>query len=164
MSLEVITQFITINSADGASQGRYQNGSPGASIVYGKDENDADISFPYLSFIYSGATRNRTGDNITSALALSSNAISMNIAYEAVAGRWGVMVETVLMNADPTAFTPNKLLSVEVWVVTNMTYDTTSVEIELSSAIDAVGLQIPNRVLLSKDVGALPLTSSIQNT
>ena len=158
MSLEVITQFITINSADGASQGRYQNGSPAAEIIYG------EVSYPYLSFIYSGATRNRTGDNITSALALSSNAISMNIAYEAVAGRWSVMVETVLMNADPTAFTPNKLLSVEVWVVTNMTYDTTSVEIELSSAIDAVGLQIPNRVLLSKDVGALPLTSSIQNT
>ena len=158
MSLEVITQFITIRSADGASQGQYQNGSPGVSLTY------EGTAYPYLSFIYSGATKTRTGDNITSGLALSSNAVSMNIASQAAEGKWGVMVETVLMNADPKNFTPNRLLSSEVWIVTSMTYDPVSVEVELSSAIDAVGLQIPNRVLRSKDVGALPLTSSIANT
>ena len=158
MSLEAITQFITINSADGVSQGQYQNGSPGAAITYN------EIAYPYLSFIYSGVTKTRTGDNITSGLALASNAVSMNIASQATEGKWGVMVETVLMNTDVDNFTPNRLLSSEIWIVTSLTYDPVTVEVELSSAIDAVGLQIPNRVLRSKEVGALPLTSSIANT
>jgi hypothetical protein len=53
---------------------RYQNAAPGATINY--DGSD----FPYLSFIYQGAAKTRTGDNLQAALVLSTNEISQGIA------------------------------------------------------------------------------------
>jgi hypothetical protein len=44
-----------------------------------------------------------------------------------------------------------------------MSYDPESIEIILSSAIDAVGANAPDKVLTRDIVGALPITGSIQN-
>jgi hypothetical protein len=44
-----------------------------------------------------------------------------------------------------------------------MSYDPTTIEIILSSAIDAVGANAPSKVLTGDMVGALPVTGSIQN-
>ena len=44
-----------------------------------------------------------------------------------------------------------------------MSYDPESIEIILSSAIDAVGANAPNRVLTKELVGHLPVTGSLQN-
>ena len=155
MSLESIVQFLTIRSPDGALQGRYQNGNNLGWIVYGGE------SYAYLSFIYNGATKSRTGDNLVGGLALSTNKIAMNLASQAVQAYWAVQVETVLV--DPETLEPNRLLSYEIWVITSLSYDPVTLEIELSSAIDAIGLNAPHRVILSKNVGALPLTSNVSN-
>lgn len=155
MSLEAIVQFLTIRSTDGQLQGRYQNGDNLNWIDY----NGASHAF--LSFIYNGATKSRTGDNLVGGLALSTNKVAMNLASQAVQAYWNVEVETVLV--DPETLQPNRLLSSEVWVATSMSYDPVTLEIELSSAIDAVGLNAPNKVLISSAVGGLPLTSSISN-
>ena len=155
MSLEAIVQFLTIRSPDGALQGRYQNGDNLNTIIYGGQ------NYAYLSFIYNGATKSRTGDNLIGGLALSTNKVAMNIAVQAVQYYWAVQVETVLV--DPETLAPNRLLSLELWIATAVSYDPVVLEIELSSAIDAIGLNAPNKVLLSSAVGGLPLTSSISN-
>ena len=155
MSMEAIMQFLTIRSPDGALQGRYQNGNNLEWVVYGGD------AYAYLSFIYNGATKSRTGDNLVGGLALSTNKVAMNLASQAVQAYWSVQVETVLV--DPETLQPSRLLSMEEWVTTSMSYDPVTLEIELSSAINAIGLNAPHRALLSKNVGALPLTSSISN-
>ena len=156
MSLEAITQFLTVTRPSGALEGRYQNGYVGSTVQYGGN------SFEFLSFIYNGATKSKTGDNLVGGLALSTNKISMNLAYQAVLSEWSVQVETALV--DPETQIPSRLLSVEVWLATNLSYDAVALEIELSSAIDAIGLSVPNKVLQSSQVGALPLTSSITNS
>ena len=58
---------------------------------------------------------------------------------------------------------PNKQLTEENWLASSMSYDPEAIEIILSSAIDAVGANAPNRVLTRDIVGSLPVTGSLQN-
>ena len=146
MSLEAIVQFLTIRSPDGALQGRYQNGDNLNTIVYGGQ------NYAYLSFIYNGATKSRTGDNLVGGLAMSTNKISMNLASQAVQADWAVQVETVLV--DPETLVPSRLLSLEIWIATSLI---------IMLKRSQLSPNAPNKVLLSSAVGGLPLTSSISN-
>ena len=95
-----------------------------------------------------------------STLILANNSISMGYAKKAVDGKYHIQVDTYLMTAE---FAPNKLLTSETWLAASMGYDPTTIEVLLSSAIDAVGANAPNRVLTTKMVGNLPVTATIQN-
>ena len=44
-----------------------------------------------------------------------------------------------------------------------MSYDPETIELVLSSAIDAVGANAPDKVLTRNLVGSLPVTGSLQN-
>ena len=60
------------------TQYRFQNANTEGSIQHeGQD-------YRFLSFLYQGATRTRTGDNIESALVVSTNQIAMDYAYDIV--------------------------------------------------------------------------------
>jgi len=117
-------------------------------------------SWSYLSFIYQGAVKNRTGDNLEAALVLSSNPISMAYAQRVVEDKLQVVVETCLM--DSFFNVVKKVINKEQWVGTSMSYDVEAVEVTLASRIDAVGMSIPNQVLKRSSVGALPTSSNIQ--
>ena len=154
MSLVVITNFLTIRTVTGDIQNRFQNGKQDTPItVEGQP-------FLFLSFLYQGAARNRSGDNMESSLILANNTLGMNHAREAVDNKYHIDVDTFLMNTD---FTPNKLLTRETWLAASMAYDPETVEVLLSSAIDAVGANAPNKVLTTAMVGHLPVTGTIQS-
>lgn len=155
MSIQAIANFIELQSVDGNSQSRYQNGNVGGIMAYDGH------NYNYLSFLYQGASRNRTGDNISSSLTIAQNAISMNIAQQAIINFWSIRVDTLAVH--PQTLAVSRLLSTEYWVATTMTYDTNAVIIELSSGIDAVGADAPFRSLTRDIVGALPLSASIRN-
>jgi phage-related protein len=72
-----------------------------------------------------------------------------------------VKVETYVMNSTFTE--TQRLLTEENWIAASMSYDTETIEILLSSAIDAVGANAPNRVLTRDLVGALPVSGTITN-
>jgi hypothetical protein len=153
--LVALTTFITTSNAAGIVQGRYQNSTPGQVIrLDGYD-------FPFLSFIYSGAAKNRTGDNLEAELTLAVNKLAMGYAAEAVQAKWTVEVVGCSMN--PTDFSVGRKLTREVWLAAGMSYDPEKVTVLLSSGIDAVGASAPARTLTSKLVGALPSTSQIRN-
>ena len=134
---------------------RYQNAAPGSNISY----NGA--SFPYLSFIYQGAAKTRTGDNLQAALMLSTNELSQGIARELIMNRDHARIYTVQMST--RADTVSRLLTKEDWLVATMTYDPATIEIILSSGIDAVGANAPTRVLTRTMVGHLPATGSLRS-
>lgn len=119
-----------------------------------------DKLWNYLSFIYQGAVKNRTGDNLQASVVLSSNPISMAYVQQIVEAKLQVIVETCLMNSTFTAV--QSVINREQWVGTSMSYDFQSVEMTLASRIDAVGLTIPNQYLKRASVGALPTSSNIQ--
>ena len=161
MSLVALTTFIVITTASGddpedLSPNRFQNGKYDTPINHPVSNKDHQ----FLSFTYQGATRNRSGDNMESGLILANNSISMGYAKKAVDGKYHVQVDTYLMTAD---FAPSKLLTSETWLAASLTYDPTTIEVLLSSAIDAVGANAPNRVLTTRMVGSLPVTGTIQS-
>jgi hypothetical protein len=146
MSIQAIATFI-----DAGSGRRYQNGKVGSSVS----------GYQYLSFIYQGAAKSRSGDNLQAALVLASNTLAMNVANELVANYATVTVENWLMN--PSTYSRSRRLTSEVWLVSSFSYDPETVELVLSSSLDAIGTQAPTRVLTRKLVGALPTTGSVRN-
>jgi hypothetical protein len=156
MTVVALANFVELYKPDGSVQLRLQNWSVGET----RDLNGQ--TFDFASYLYQGAAKNRSGDNLEAALVMSTNPISMNRAKEAVRGRYNVRVHSVLMTPDGSAV--QKELTVENWLVASMTYDLTQVEVILSSAIDAVGANAPTRVLTREQVGHLPTTANIQGS
>lgn len=147
-------ELYSINSNGNArNQGRYNNATPGRSIRYGGS------TFQYLSFIYQGAAKNRTGDNLQAAIALSVNEISTGLARQAVLNRWNVRMYSAVMTQ---AGDVSRVLTDERWLAASMNYDNETMEVVLSSAIDAVGANAPTRVLTRGLVGHLPITANIR--
>tara|TARA_B100000214_G_C23793374_1_gene546920 strand:+ start:156 stop:617 length:462 start_codon:yes stop_codon:yes gene_type:complete len=152
MSFVALTNFITITNPNGSVENitdKFQNG-----------RHTAISGFQYLSFIYQGAARNRSGDNMTSSLILANSELSMNYAQQIVINKYHIKVETWLMTE---AFEKSKQLSEETWLASNMSYNPENIELILSSAIDAVGANAPDKVLTRNLVGSLPVTGSLQN-
>ena len=118
--------------------------------------------FHYMPFIYLGTTINKSGDNIESQLIMGNSPMSMARAQEAVANKYFVEVNVCILgnlNIDNVL----KILTSDTWLISSLSYDAERLELTLSSAIDSVGSNIPNLVLTSDCVGALPTTSDIQN-
>ena len=155
MTIQAITNFLLVKDQAGRVKHRYQNGLVGQTI-----ELDG-INHAFLSFLYQGATKNRTGDNLESELILAANQVAMSIAIEAVQKKWTVQVTTCSMN--PNTFAVGRVLTKEIWLASSLAYDPERLTVGLSSGIDAVGGSAPTRVLTSSQVGALPTTASISN-
>ena len=85
----------------------------------------------------------------------------MDHAYDAVTTRWNVQATTCIM--DPKTFTVKRELTSEHWIAASMVYDPETIEVTLSSSIDAVGVTAPHAVLTTEQVGALPVSAQIQN-
>jgi phage-related protein len=152
MSLTAFANLVSIYGE--RSTRRYQNSSNGKLTWNGSD-------FTFVPFIYQGASKSRTGDNLQAALVFSTNWLSIGIAKQAVNENWRVTVETIQANPQYTSLGPK--LTEESWICASMAYDETTVELVLSSGIDAVGATAPHRRLRTDQVGAIPVTGSIQN-
>ena len=144
---------------------RFQNSEPS---IDGISFNGT--TFPFLSFIYQGATRSKDGNNLESSLILANesndregsvgaNKLSMSYAAEAVNKAWSIRVTTCKMT-DLTFSSVESTLAIDTWKIASMGYDNASIEILLTSTIDAVGGNI-GRFLTSSLVGHLPVTGRI---
>ncbi len=150
MTVVALTAFVTVTDKNGNEQHAFQNG-----------KYDANVSgHTYLSFIYQGAAMNRTGDNLEASLVLANNPLSMGFVNQFVEEGYYVEVEVWLMNTD---FSRNSMLTKEYWLAAGMRYDPESIELLLSSAIDAVGANVPQKSLSTEQCNQLPLTGTIQN-
>ena len=169
MSLTTLVTFVDVFSLDingkKSSKHRLQNAKrePSKDV---KDSSNTILfkghNFHYLPFIYQGTTINRSGDNIESNLIMGNHPLSMAKAQEAVVNKYFVEVNVCIAANDDIDNITN-ILTTDIWLAASLSYDTNVVEILLSSAIDAVGVNVPNYVLTTDAVGKLPLTSDIQN-
>jgi hypothetical protein len=157
------------NISGTAIKHRFQNSEPTREGI--RDPKvGGNEKFPFLSFLYQGATRSKDGNNLESALILANesndregsvgaNKLSMSYAAEAVNNGWSVRVSTCKMT-DLTFSSVESVLGVDTWKIASMGYDNASIEILLTSTIDAVGGNI-GRFLTSSLVGHLPVTGRI---
>ena len=118
--------------------------------------------YHYLPFVYQGTTINRSGDNIESNLIMANHPLSMAKAQEAVLNKYLVEVNVCIVSNINIDHVKN-VLTTDTWLAASLSYDAEVVEVLLSSAVDAVGVNVPNIVLTSQAVGKLPVTSDIQN-
>ena len=119
-------------------------------------------NYHYLPFIYQGTTISRSGDNIESNLIMANHPLSMAKAQEAVVNSYFVEVNVCIVANDDIDNVTN-ILTTDTWLAASLSYDPEVVEVLLSSAIDAVGVNLPSLVLTNDAVGRLPVTSDIQN-
>ena len=129
----------------------------------------------YLPFVYQGTTINKSGDNIESNLIMGNHPLSMAKAQQAVLNRYFVEVNVCIMKNDDigslqdtdsqgNSIDPNRsILTTDTWLAASLSYDPEVVEVLLSSAVDAVGVNVPSIVLTTQAVGKLPVSSDIQN-
>ena len=152
MTVVALTAFVTVQSKNGSIEHRFQNGK------YNTDSG----GYTYLSFIYQGAAMNRTGDNLEASLILANSPLSMGYVHQFVEEKYYVDVETWLMD-ERFNKQPNKMLTKEYWLASGMRYDPESIELLLSSPIDAIGANVPQKSLSTEQCNQLPLTGTIQN-
>ncbi len=149
---------------------RFQNSEPSSAGI-SDPKVGGGAKFNFLSFLYQGATRSKDGNNLESTLILANesndregsvgaNKLSMSYAAEAVNNGWSVRVSTCKMT-DLTFSSVESVLGVDTWKIASMGYDNASIEILLTSTIDAVGGNI-GRFLTSGLVGHIPVTATIQ--
>ena len=131
----------------------FHNADPFSTVKYDSK------TWRYLPFIYQGAVRNRSGDNIQGNIIMASNRLSMDYAQSIVQRKLKVAVYTCLMDKDFT--TVDKLLSKENWAGTSMSYDMEGLELTLASRVDAISFTVPNMYLRKDIVGELPTTGQI---
>ena len=155
MTVINLANFIKVRG----QQWSYHNASTNSFTVSGHSDKEFDGEYDYASFIYQGAAKNRTGDNFEASLVMTTNPVSMDIIAQGVRDRWNVEVWTVVLNGARTNIL--KVLTHETWIMASMSYDTSTVEVILSSAVDAVGAIVPWFVLEQQNVGYLPLTGQI---
>ena len=172
MSTITLVGFIEITDKDGNIQDRYQNGKrdnlnaldDGSGSYVKQTENIIQLNGEdhyYLPFLYQGAAKNRSGDNLEAALVLANNPLAMNRAIQAVKFKW--TIEVTVCKVHPTTLAVQRKLTTETWLAASMSYDPTTIEVLLSSGIDAVGSNAPGRVLTSQLCGHLPTTGQIRN-
>jgi len=174
MAVTALTTFFDVYTRGDETKNHFsfQNSQAGVISTNFNFTNVNARDYPFLSFMYQGAIKTTSGDALEASLILanedadskregaaSTNKLSMSYAKEAVQNNYGITVYTCQMNNAFTAV-EGLPLTVDRWTISSMSYDATSIEILLTSGIDAVGGNT-GRYLTSDLVGALPITGQI---
>ena len=169
MSLTTLVTFVEVFSVDIKGDKSTKHLLQNAKREPSEESNSAKNTilfngknYHYLPFIYQGTTINRSGDNIESNLVMGNHPLSMAKAQEAVLNNYFVEVNVCIV-ANDDIDNVKRVLTTDTWLAASLSYDPEVVEVLLSSAVDAVGVNVPNIVLTSEAVGKLPVTSDIQN-
>tara|TARA_Y100001951_G_C11195025_1_gene213773 strand:- start:107 stop:604 length:498 start_codon:yes stop_codon:yes gene_type:complete len=163
MSITYLTTFLELKHPnDPNATERFQNSLKGdmnnPAAASNKIQKDTE-EFKFLPFIYQGAAKSKSGDNLEAQIVLANNSVAMNHVNDALKNRCNVTVSVCKMKED---FTVDHVLTTEHWLLASFAYDATTIEVLLSSSIDAVGTTAPNRVFTTAIVGFLPRTANIQ--
>ena len=138
---------------------RFQN------FFIGKEITHSGSAYQFVPFGFSGVTVNRTGDGLEATLVFPNNDLSRAWGVSAIEGSWLMEVD-VLIIEDPDPDTglavTNTIAHTYTGQVTGGQWDNTSLNLELSSVLDAVGTDVPRRTLTQRIVGNLPVSNNVR--
>ena len=158
MSQYAFGHAIRINRADETVE-RFQN------FFIGKELRHKGQGYRFVPFGFSGVTVNRSGDGLESALVFPNNDLTRSWAVTAIEVRHVIEVDVLIIeNSDPEAglTTPHTTVHSYIGQVTGGQWDNVSLNLELSSVLDAVGTDIPRRSLTRKIIGNLPISNGVR--
>lgn len=121
--------------------------------------------YQFAPFGFSGVTVNRTGDGLEATLVFPNNDLTRDWGVKAIENNYLMEVEVLIIeDSDPDSGLTATHTTVHTYTgqVTGGQWDNTSLNLELSSVLDAVGTDVPRRSLTQKLVGNLPITNSVR--
>ena len=146
---------------------RFQNFFIGKSMMH-TGADGVNTAFQFVPFGFSCVTVNRTGDGLESTLVFPNNELTRGWADAAIKERYLMMVQVLIVEnttpgTDSTVTSPGAtVVHTYTGQVTGGQWDNVSLNIELSSVLDAVGTDVPMRSLTQKLVGNLPISNSVR--
>jgi hypothetical protein len=134
---------------------RFQNFFIGAEATYDS------ATYLFVPFGFSGVTVNRTGDGLEATLVFPNNTLSRGLADTAINDNYVVEVEVLLVDSEDALGTHTKVHSFIGQIVSGQ-WDNVSLNLQLSSVLDAVGTDVPRRSLTQKLIGNLPISNNVR--
>ena len=138
---------------------RYQNFFINKQLTYKND------GYTFAPFGFSGVTVNRTGDGLEATLVFPNNELTRSWAVKAIQNSYIMEVDVLIIeDSDPDSGLTANHSTVHTYTgqVTGGQWDNTSLNLELSSVLDAVGTDVPRRSLTQRMVGNLPISNSVR--
>jgi hypothetical protein len=138
---------------------RFQNFFIGKQLTHNGDE------YQFAPFGFSGVTVNRTGDGMEASLVFPNNELTRRWAVAAIKSSYLMEVEVLIIeDSDPESGLTATHTTVHTYTgqVTGGQWDNVSLNLELSSVLDAVGTDVPRRSLTQRMVGNLPISNSVR--
>jgi len=138
---------------------RFQNFFIGKQLTHNGDE------YQFAPFGFSGVTVNRTGDGMEASLVFPNNDLTREWAVAAIKSSYLMEVEVLIIeDSDPESGLSATHTTVHTYTgqVTGGQWDNVSLNLELSSVLDAVGTDVPRRSLTQRMVGNLPISNSVR--
>ena len=138
---------------------RFQNFFIGKQLTHNGDE------YQFVPFGFSGVTVNRTGDGMEASLVFPNNDLTRKWAVAAIKSSYLMEVEVLIIeDSDPESGLTATHTTVHTYTgqVTGGQWDNVSLNLELSSVLDAVGTDVPRRSLTQRMVGNLPISNSVR--
>ncbi len=158
MSQYAFGHAIRINR-DGTNLFRFQN------FFINKTISHSGRNYQFVPFGFSGVTVNRSGDGLESTLVFPNNDLTRSWAVTAIETRHIIEVDVLLIeDSDPDTgpSATHNIVHSYVGQVTGGQWDNVSLNLELSSILDAVGTDVPRRALTRKIVGNLPISNGVR--
>ena len=138
---------------------RFQNFFIGAEATYDS------ATYLFVPFGFSGVTVNRTGDGLEATLVFPNNALTRGWAVKAIDKSYLIEVDVLViedMDSDTGPKAEHAIVHSYTGQVTGGQWDNVSLNLELSSVLDAVGTDVPRRSLTQKLVGNLPISNNVR--
>lgn len=140
---------------DESTQYRFQNFFIGQQITH------LNANYTFVPFGFSGVTVNRTGDGLEATVVFPNNEVSRAWGVNAVNQNWVMEVDVMIIDDDAKDGPHNIVHSYTGQVVSGQ-WDEVSLNLQLSTVLDAVGTDVPRRSLTRALVGNLPVASNVR--
>jgi hypothetical protein len=144
---------------------RFQNFFIGEQVTHQGTTEQTPQIYQFVPFGFSGVTVNRTGDGLEATLVFPNNDLARSWGVNAIEGSYLMEVEVLIIeDSDPDSGLTATHTTVHTYTgqVTGGQWDNTSLNLELSSVLDAVGTDVPRRSLTQRMVGNLPISNSVR--
>ena len=134
---------------------RFQNFFINQQITHESD------NYTFVPFGFSGVTVNRTGDGLEATVVFPNNEVSRAWGVNAINQNW-VMEVDVLIIDDDAKDGPHQTVHSYTGQVVGGQWDEVSLNLQLSTVLDAVGTDVPRRSLTKELIGNLPIANNVR--
>lgn len=151
----------------GGADFRFQNFFIGKNMTH-TGTDGVNTNFQFVPFGFSGVTVNRTGDGLEATLVFPNNDLTRRWGVNAIENSYLMAVQVLIIEntapgADLTVAQPGaSVVHTYTGQVTGGQWDNSTLKIQLSSVLDAVGTDVPRRALNKTNVGNLPISNNVR--